>query len=87
LEFSFDCHVTNQFYADGITGRGTGDDETIIIEVNDREYKTTTTYLSFARQLFELYSMAEKQGIKTDLRVYGDSLVTAMSKIDISGKD
>ena len=83
--FGFDCHVTDNFYASGITGRGTPDEEVINIEVNGNEYNTTATYLSFARQFFGLYDMANKQGIETDIKIYGDSLVKAISKIDIDG--
>ena len=83
--FGFDCHVTEQFYADGITGEGTSDDERIEISVNGQDFISTTSYISFARQFAELYYIADRDELLEGVKIYGDSLAKAMLKIDIDG--
>ena len=82
--FGFDCHVTNATYANGITGVG---DQTHCypVDIGDRTFTTTSPYLSFAQQFFLLRAQAVKEGRLDNVRVYGDSLVVAMSEEDIHG--
>lgn len=83
--FGFDCHITNGNYANGISGVGEikGQFEAVI---DGRNYTTTTPYISFAQQFFELKTIAEKQGLLDFVKIYGDSLVTAMSKEPIGAE-
>lgn len=80
--FGFDCHITNKNYANGITGVGEIMD-IIEIEVHDRIFKTTAPYMAFAQQFFQLMEMAKKLNHLKTVKVYGDSLVCAMSKENI----
>ncbi len=77
--FGFDCHVTEQNYADGITGVGDIKD-VITATVDNKEYQTTVSYISFARQFFEMWKLGESIGLIDDIKIYGDSLAKAMSK-------
>ena len=82
--FGFDCHMTNGGYANGIAGVGI-QEGIFEVEVGDRLFKTNSPYLSFAQQFFDLKVMATRLGMLKSVKVYGDSLVTAMSVTDISG--
>lgn len=82
--FGFDCHVTEQNYADGITGVGYVEDVFTAV-VDGKEYQTTGIYVSFARQFFEMWKLGESLGLLEDVKIYGDSLAKAMSKVDIDG--
>jgi hypothetical protein len=76
--FGFDCHVTGGNYAKGIAGVGLIND-LVPVKVGDRSFTTTTAYLCFAQQFFEVRHIGKRDGLLDDIRVYGDSLVTAMS--------
>lgn len=89
--FGFDCHVTKSVYATDITGVGP---QPNVIKVNipkgGPEYLTTLGYLSFAQQFFILVEMGhglllpDGTPLLGVVKVYGDSLVTAMNT-DIQG--
>jgi len=84
--FGFDCHVTKKNYADGITGVGYTP-EIFTIDIDGKEYKTTAIYVSFARQFFQMWKLGESIGLIQDVKIYGDSLIKAMSKINIDGDE
>ena len=82
--FGFDCHVTNGNYAKSITGVG-AISHVYEVEIGERIFKTTSPYLSFAQQFFEILKMARELNQIGMVRVYGDSLVAHMSLEDING--
>lgn len=82
--FGFDCHVTAGGYAHGIAGVG-AQEQVFGVKVEGRLFQTTTAYLCFAQQFFEVQHIGKRDGLLDTIRVYGDSLVTAMSKEDIRG--
>ena len=82
--FGFDCHVSEKNYADGITGVGYIND-IFTIDVDGKEFNTTPIYVSFARQFFDMWQLGKSIGLIDDVKIYGDSLIKAMSKIDIDG--
>ena len=77
--FGFDCHVTNGGYAHGIAGVGEQADF-IHVKLDGRAFRTTPAYLAFAQQFFDLYEIGKREGLLTNICLYGDSLVTAMSR-------
>lgn len=77
--FGFDCHVTNGGYATGIAGVGEQADF-IHVKIDGRAFRTTPAYLAFAQQFFDLYEIGKREGLLSTVKLYGDSLVTAMSK-------
>ena len=82
--FGFDCHITNGNYAEGITGVG-AINKSYQVDIGDRVFTTTTAYISFAQQFFEIARIAKEQDKLNSVKVYGDSLVNAMSIEDIRG--
>lgn len=82
--FGFDCHVSEKNYANGITGVGYIKD-IFEVEIDGREFKTTPIYVSFARQFFDMWQLGKAIGLIEDIKIYGDSMVKAMSKINIDG--
>lgn len=82
--FGFDCHVTYGGYAMGIAGVGEqyGNYQ---VRIGDRQFMTNSPYVSFAQDFFRLKQMAQGTGQLDTIKVYGDSLVTAMSKEDLRG--
>jgi 2-polyprenyl-3-methyl-5-hydroxy-6-metoxy-1,4-benzoquinol methylase len=83
--FGFDCHVTNGHYAKGIAGVGEMTNA-VKIKVDGKSFTTTFPYIAFAQQFFELREIGKAEGLLEDIRVYGDSLVIAMSQEDLCGK-
>jgi len=83
--FGFDCHVSEAAYARGITGQG-GQDKHIKVRVENRDFTTTTAYMAFAQQFFVLREFGRDNGMLESVKVYGDSLVNAMSREDIRGQ-
>jgi len=84
--FGFDCHVTDGVYANGIAG--VGEQKNVFgIEVNNRVFRTTSAYLSFAQQFFAMYYLAHKQGLIDRIRIWGNSLVKSMANLDIGVED
>jgi len=81
--FGFDCHIGNGSYANGITGFGAIQDS-IQVEVDGKFYTTTPPYMSFAQQFFKLKKWAEDGGLLKSVKIYGDSIVSEMSKENIS---
>ena len=77
--FGFDCHYTYRPYATGIAGVGTAG-PVIQVRVEDRVFTTTPAYLAFAQQFFFLQEQGRRDGLLRSLTVYGDSLVTALSR-------
>lgn len=77
--FGFDCHVTNGGYATGIAGVGEQADF-LNIKIAGRAFRTTPAYLSFAQQFFELKAQGMADGLLTTVKVYGDSMVPAMTR-------
>lgn len=82
--FGFDCHVTEGNYAKNITGVGSIS-HVYEIEIGEKVFKTTSPYLSFAQQFFEIIKMARANEMIGKVKVYGDSLVNHMSIEDIRG--
>lgn len=82
--FGFDCHVTKNNYAEGITGVGHIIDD-FVVDIDGREFKTTPIYVSFARQFFDMMRLGKSIGLLENIKLYGDSMAKAMSKIDIDG--
>lgn len=82
--FGFDCHISNGGYAQGIAGVGEQLDK-LYIKIEDRSFITTTHYLAFAQQFFRLYDIAKRDDLLTSIKVYGDSLVNAMSVQNLRG--
>lgn len=78
--FGFDCHTTNGYYANGITGSGV-QHNIMEVTVDGRIFKSNAAYISFIQQFFILYGTAKLQGIADDVKIYGDSLVKAVSNI------
>ncbi len=81
--FGFDCCMNGKTYADGIVGVGS-DKHTFDVRIDEDIFKTTTAYLAFAQQFFKLMEMAKQTNMISKVKVYGDSLVNAMSVEDIS---
>lgn len=82
--FGFDCHVNGKNYAEGITGTGCIS-ETFNAEIEGRTFKTTTAYYAFMQQFFQIYMTGKTLGLLNDVKVYGDSMIKAASKIDLDG--
>lgn len=82
--FGFDCHVSDGSYAAGIAGVG-AQEEVVGVKVEGRAFQTTTAYLCFAQQFFEVQHIGKRDGLLEAVHVYGDSLVTAMSVQPIGG--
>jgi hypothetical protein len=82
--FGFDCHIGNGGYAKHIAGVGEQIDK-ITIRIEDRDFLTTLPYLAFAQQFFTLWEFAKDDELLDRVRIYGDSMATAMSKEDIRG--
>lgn len=82
--FGFDCHVTNAAYAEGIKGNGTTD-ERITVRIEDRDFVTTHSYLAFAQQFFTIVRFGRDDELVDSVKIYGDSMITAMSKEDLRG--
>jgi len=82
--FGFDCHITNGGYANGIVGRGLQSDF-IKLRIEGRDFESTYPYLLFAQQFFILKKFGEDAGLLKSVKIYGDSLVNAMSKQDLRG--
>jgi len=82
--FGFDCHVTNQNYAKGITGVG-DIKETFEMEIDGKVFRTTSQYYAFMTQLFDMYQIGKMNSMLKDLKLYGDSMAKAAAKIDIDG--
>jgi len=76
--FGFDCHITNGGYANGIVGVGE-QNGAYQIEIEGRVFLTTSPYISFAQQFFELKKIGEKINMLDSVKVYGDTLVGAWS--------
>jgi hypothetical protein len=81
--FGFDCHVTAGRYAKGIVGVGQTEQLMIQAHIENRTYLTTVPYLCFAQQFFEIKYLATQLNECDKFKVYGDSLVTAMSRESI----
>ncbi|HDY67750.1 MAG TPA: DUF115 domain-containing protein [Candidatus Scalindua sp.] len=82
--FGFDCHLSGGDYANGITG--VGDIQGVInMEIEDRVFKTTSQFHAFMLQFFEMYQVGKDRGMLKSMKVYGDSMAKAASKIDIDG--
>jgi 2-polyprenyl-3-methyl-5-hydroxy-6-metoxy-1,4-benzoquinol methylase len=82
--FGFDCHVSSGGYAKGIAGLGAQND-LITVRIGERDFKTTHPYLLFAQQFFQLMRFGKNDGLWNSVKVYGDSLVCAMSVENIRG--
>ncbi len=78
--FGFDCHVTQAAYATGITGVGVDAPNTFEVEIDGQAFLTTGAYLSFAQQFFPLIKTGCLMGFVSAVRLYGDSMVTAMGE-------
>lgn len=81
--FGFDCHITDKQYADGIMGAGIKGNS-FYVNIEEKIFLTTTAYLSFAQQFFSLLDNARKSNMIDKIRIYGDSLINAMSIEDLS---
>lgn len=75
----FDCHTTAGGYAQGIAGVGEQKDR-LRVKIDGQSFTTTLAYIAFAQQFFQLKDIGEESGLLTSVKIYGDSLVTAMSK-------
>ena len=82
--FGFDCHITNGSYAKNITGVG-AINHTYEVEIDERVFRTTSAYISFAQQFHLLMDIAKKEGMIESVKIYGDSMASAMSLEDIKG--
>lgn len=82
--FGFDCHVSAGSYANGIAGVGEqyGNYQ---VRIGERTFLTNSPYVSFAQDFFRLKQMAQGTGQLDAIKVYGDSLVAAMSTEDLRG--
>lgn len=76
--FGFDCHVTNGGYAKGIAGVG-DQNHNYEIELDGRIFLTNSPYISFAQQFFKLQELGKQLGKWDSVKIYGDSLVSALS--------
>ena len=82
--FGFDCHIGEGAYAQGITGQG-GQNKYIKVRIEDRDFDTTMAYMAFAQQFFILREFGRKLGLLDSIKIYGDSLVNALSREDMRG--
>jgi len=82
--FGFDCHIGNGGYAKHIAGVGE-QVEKITVRVDERDFLTTMPYLAFAQQFFNLLEFGRDDELLDSVKIYGDSMATAMSKEDIRG--
>jgi len=82
--FGFDCHIGNGGYAKHIAGVGEQKDF-VTVRVGGRDFKTTLPYLAFAQQFFALMQFGRDDGLWSSVKVYGDSMVSAMSRENIKG--
>jgi hypothetical protein len=82
--FGFDCHLGNGGYAKKIAGVGEQVDK-ITVRIDDRDFSTTLPYLAFAQQFFTLLQFARDDELLDSVKIYGDSMISAMSKEDIRG--
>jgi SAM-dependent methyltransferase len=82
--FGFDCHLGEKNYADGITGVGCIND-IMEIDIDERTFKTTSSYFGFMQQFFQLYLAGQSNGLLENVKIYGDSMVKTASKIDLDG--
>jgi len=82
--FGFDCHIMDGLYAEGISDNGAERGE-MAITVDGKDWISTASYISFVQQFFELYTLGENTNMLDSVKIYGNSLIKAMSKIDIDG--
>lgn len=82
--FGFDCHMTGTGYADGIAGVGI-QKGLFTVAIEGRDFITNSSYLSFMQQFFLLYGLGKENKLLEDVKIYGDSMVKAVSTIDIDG--
>jgi hypothetical protein len=82
--FGFDCHLGNGGYAKKIAGVGE-QIEKITVRIDDRDFSTTLPYLAFAQQFFTILQFARDDELLDSVKIYGDSMISAMSKEDIRG--
>ncbi len=78
--FGFDCHIQHGRYANGIVGVGEPEQLQVTMRGKDWSYLTTIPYACFAQQFFEIKYIATQLNECDQFKVYGDSLVTAMSR-------
>lgn len=84
--FGFDCHINDGKYAKGIVGVGCIN-ECIDVEIGKRIFKTTPAFHSFLQNFFTFYRVAKENKQLNDIRFYGDSMIKAASKINLSPDD
>lgn len=85
--FGFDCHIPEgKQYSDAATGAA-GVQSKFRVDIDGAVFTTTAGYLSFAQQFFVLLGIAREQDRIDEVRIYGDSLVKAMSVENINGNE
>jgi SAM-dependent methyltransferase len=77
--FGFDCMIPNpeHTHAEGIAGESV-EQLPYVVTINGESVVTTPSFLEFARQSLDLFSVAHEEGILKSVKVYGDSLITRM---------
>ena len=77
--FGFDCMFPSldQFHAQGIAGTSV-EQQVCTVSVNGEDVLTTPSFVEFARQALDIFSVAHEAGLLHSVKVYGDSLVSRM---------
>jgi 2-polyprenyl-3-methyl-5-hydroxy-6-metoxy-1,4-benzoquinol methylase/uncharacterized Rossmann fold enzyme len=83
--FGFDCHLGDGEYAKGIAGKGALNYDRVELKVDDVKWTTILPLVSFAQQFFHIYKLLEANEMLGSIKIYGKSLIKAMSKINFEG--
>jgi hypothetical protein len=77
--FGFDCMIPDgsKTHADGIAGESV-EQRTYTVTVQNNTLQTTPSFVEFARQALDLFSVAHDEGLLHSVKIYGDSLVNRM---------
>jgi hypothetical protein len=74
--FGFDCCAKEKVYVEGIPSCSVDYSKGMMsVEVSGRKFKTTSSWLSFAYQFFQMVNASRQL-----VTIYGDSMVTAMAR-------
>ena len=77
--FGFDCMMPDaqHFHAEGIAGKSV-DQHILPVDIEGEKVMTTPSFMEFARQALDIFSIAHDEGFLTEVKIYGDSLISKM---------
>jgi len=77
--FGFDCMFPDdkRLHATGIAGKSV-EQRILAVDIGGETVLTTPSFLEFARQSLDLFSVAHNEGLLNSVKVYGESIVNKM---------